>query len=162
MNLYLLRHTSAADPHGYAQDADRPLTSSGRHEAEQMAHAMKTLGYLPELILSSPYLRARETAAVVAASLHLDPPLDVGFLLPCADPITLFADLSSRRADSVLLVGHAPDLPQLVSRLCSGEETVVIEMAKGALAYLQVERPLRPHRALLRALIPQKAAAAIR
>ncbi len=159
MDLYLLRHTSAADPHGYAQDADRPLTEAGRYEAERVAEAMRCLGWQPELVLTSPYRRARETATIVAAHLKTESPTDVGGLLPGADHMVLLEHLSARRAQAVLLVGHAPDLPQLLALLCCGEEIVMAEMSKGALVHLQAERPLRKRRALLRSLIPLRLAA---
>lgn len=154
MDLYLVRHTSAADPHGYAQDADRPLTETGRIEAEQVAGAMLALGWQPELVLSSPYRRARDTASILSQRLRTESPSDLGLLLPGADRAALLEHLSQRRAQSILLVGHAPDLPQLVALLCCGEEIVMTEMSKGALAHVQAERPLRKRRALLRALLP--------
>lgn len=159
MDLFLLRHTSAADPHGFAQDADRPLTETGRLEAEQVAEAMKRLGWIPELVLCSPYRRARETAAIVAERLRTESASDLGGLLPGADIAALLEHLSQRRARSMLLVGHAPDLPRLLAHLCCGEDIVMAEMSKGALVHLQAERPLRKRRALLRALLPLRLAA---
>lgn len=154
MELYLLRHTTAADPHGYAQDADRPLTDAGKKEAEAVGRAIKKMGDRIQLALSSPYLRARQTAQIVANVLALEPPEDSGLLLPGADHSVLLEQLSQRRAESVLLVGHAPDLSYLVSLLCIGQQSAMPAMGKGALAVLEVERPVRKRSAYLTALVP--------
>ena len=69
MNLYILRHGIAAErgTPGYANDADRPLTPEGERKLQLVAAAIKALELGFDLILSSPYLRARQTAEVVAA-----------------------------------------------------------------------------------------------
>ncbi len=154
MDLYILRHTSAADPHGYAQDADRPLTETGRREAQNVADALLEIGNKIELVLTSPYLRARETASIITNKLKIEPPEDCGFLLPGADSTALMMFLSQRRAQSIMLVGHAPDLSYLVSTLCMGLETSGVEFSKGALALLDVERPVRRRRCRLMYLLP--------
>ena len=72
MNLYILRHGVATDPaaHEFAKDADRPLTPEGKRKLRQVAEAMEALELSFDLILSSPYLRARQTAEVIAAALR--------------------------------------------------------------------------------------------
>ena len=64
MNLYILRHGIAVErgTPGYAKDADRPLTLEGERKLQLIAQAMKALDLAFDLILSSPYLRARQTA----------------------------------------------------------------------------------------------------
>ena len=71
MDLYLLRHGIAVEPGspGYAKDADRPLTPEGERKLGQIAEAMEALELSFDLILSSPYVRARQTAEIVAATL---------------------------------------------------------------------------------------------
>ena len=68
MKLYILRHGIAVEPGtpGYETDADRPLTSEGERKMRQIAGAMEALELSFDLILSSPYLRARQTAEIVA------------------------------------------------------------------------------------------------
>ncbi len=68
MELYILRHGIAVEPGtpGYERDADRPLTPEGERKLKQIARAMEALGLSFDLILSSPYLRARQTAEIVA------------------------------------------------------------------------------------------------
>jgi phosphohistidine phosphatase len=156
MELYILRHTSAADPHSYAQDADRPLTESGLHEAKVVAKAMKALKIEPALTLCSPYRRTRETAGAITSKLALDPPEDFGYLLPGADAQALLSDLERRRVKSALLVGHSPDLPELIGLLCSHDGSLLVEFSKGALAIISAERPLRRKCGYLQAILPVK------
>ena len=71
MNLYILRHGIAVEPGtpGYEKDADRPLTPEGERKLWQITEAMEALELSFDLILSSPYLRARQTAEIVAEAL---------------------------------------------------------------------------------------------
>ena len=126
MELYVLRHAIAVQrgTEGYEQDSDRPLTSKGRQKMERIASAMQTLGLSFDLILSSPFLRARQTADVVAdvfgtgKNVELSEHLAVG-----GDPESLVRELNSRfdSLKSVLIVGHEPYLSSLVSTLISGD-----------------------------------------
>src|SRR4051812_8846408 len=73
MELYVLRHAialSAAEA-GVSQDAERPLSSEGREKMKRIGAAMKEIGVEPDLVLSSPYLRARETALMAHDALGL-------------------------------------------------------------------------------------------
>src|ERR1700690_1026947 len=73
MNLYLLRHGIAAEPGvaGYEPDSERPLTPKGEGRLREAARAMKALDLSYDLILSSPFLRAKQTAEIIAKSLKL-------------------------------------------------------------------------------------------
>src|ERR1700751_3425189 len=72
MNLYLLRHGLAVDlgEHGINRDADRPLTAKGKAKLGKIATAMQAIDLSFDLILSSPYLRARQTAEIFADSFN--------------------------------------------------------------------------------------------
>ena len=72
MDLYLLRHGLAVplDPASFAKDSERPLTPEGRRKLEEVARAMVAMELAFDLVLSSPYLRARQTAELVVAALH--------------------------------------------------------------------------------------------
>src|SRR5450631_4248447 len=71
MNIYLLRHGIAVDPSApdFAKDAERPLTTKGKRRLRQIAEAMGALKISFDLILSSPYVRAQQTAEIVAKAL---------------------------------------------------------------------------------------------
>src|SRR5438552_7996333 len=72
MNLYILRHGLAVEPGtpGDAQDADRPLTPKGERKLWQIADAMQALELSFDLILSSPCVRARQTAEIVTEAFN--------------------------------------------------------------------------------------------
>lgn len=149
--LYLLRHAHAGDPADWEADDDlRPLTRKGRRQAKRLGSFMRAVGLKPDALVSSPLLRARETAEPVATALHLEVLLDP----------RLAGDLGLGRLDEVLaeldaerpvLVGHDPDFSALVAMLCGASR---IPMKKGALARIDVERPLQPGGGVLRWLIP--------
>ena len=144
MNLCLLRHGIAVErgSPGYAQDADRPLTPEGERKLRLIAEAMQALELSFDLILSSPYLRARQTAEVVAESLDLRRQLDFSdSLVPDGSTQKLVAVLNRLRPapEDVLLVGHEPYLSGLISLLVAGNENCSVVLKKGGLCKLTTE-----------------------
>jgi phosphohistidine phosphatase len=150
MNLYILRHGIAVEPGtpGYKTDADRPLIPKGRLQLGQIAAAMRNMGLDFSLILSSPFLRARQTAEIVAKSLKLKKRLAFSeALTPDGDPKVLIWQLNELKPapENVLLVGHEPYLSQLAALLISGGEMAAIELKKGGFCKLEADL-LRPGR----------------
>ncbi len=162
MELYFLRHGLAGqhgDPH-YKDDSLRPLTLKGRKEIHRAALGMRAQGLAFDLILSSPYLRAKQTAEAVAKvykikaqKIHL-----TENLLPPAKPRQLLKDIKALGPSRhVLCVGHEPHLSVLVSSLLNNEGPLNIDFKKGGLCCLNVEGPVSRPLALLRWLLtPQQ------
>lgn len=149
MNLYVMRHGAAAarGSSTVRTDRQRPLTAKGARRIRQVARAMKATGLSFDLVLSSPYPRARETAELVAGKLRALPRLRLTDRLAVgSSPQRLLEDLSNLRPipRSVLLVGHEPFLSSLVSLLLSGRTGLHLELKKGGLCHLTVE-PQRSH-----------------
>ena len=73
MNIYIIRHAIAVDEGmpEYEKDSERPLTDKGRKKMRQIAKGLRTLGVEIDLILSSPYVRARETAEILASEFKM-------------------------------------------------------------------------------------------
>jgi phosphohistidine phosphatase len=144
MNLYLLRHGIAVD-HGdvhYAKDADRPLTPEGERKLARIADAMKGLKLSFDLILSSPYTRARQTAEIIAEALDARKRLEFYDDLTPDGSFKKLIETLNRRAPSpndVLLVGHEPHLSGLISLLVSGDSSLSVVMKKGGLCNLSIE-----------------------
>ena len=141
MNLFILRHGIAVEPgtHGYEKDADRPLTPEGERKLLQIAEAMEALDLTFDLILSSPYLRARQTAEIVAEALKARKRLEFfDSLAPGGSTMKLVELLNclAPPPQNVLLVGHEPYLSGLVSLLASGGATLTVVMKKGGLCKL--------------------------
>ena len=141
MNLYLLRHGIAAEPGtpGFENDADRPLIPKGERRLRAAAAAMKKMELSFDLILSSPFVRAGQTAEIVARELKLKKRLQFSDTLACGgSPKNLIGHLAGLdpAPENVLLVGHEPYLSRLISVLVSGDENAAVEMKKGGLCKL--------------------------
>ena len=120
--LYLLRHAKSSwgDP-GLA-DFERPLNGRGRRAAPLVAEFMREKGIRPGLVVSSPAVRARQTAELVAGAAGVDAPIRFDERIYEAHPLDLLKVV--READEsvavLMLVGHNPGLEELTARL-SGE-----------------------------------------
>ncbi len=134
MRLYFLRHGQAGDGATWqGDDFDRPLTSEGRTELEGVAVALRTLGVRPSVILSSPLVRARQTAEIAAGALGMRV-TEAATLAPSCDLDGLAAALRPyRQAEEVLVVGHEPDFSTLIGLLIAKHGAMaMVEMKKGA------------------------------
>ncbi len=150
VELYVLRHAHAGDSDTWEDDDDlRPLTEKGRRQAERLGRLLAAAGIVPDAILTSPLVRARQTAEIVAGLLgtgvrpeaRLGEPLDLG------DLDAILADAGVGRP---MIVGHDPDFSELVSELLGAP----VAMRKGACARIDVERPLMAGAGTLRWLVP--------
>jgi phosphohistidine phosphatase len=152
MLLHLLRHAHAGDWSTWeGPDAERPLTEKGRSQSERLGRFLAGQRFMPDLLITSPKVRAVETAEIVAraldASLAVDDRLAGSLDLATVDTIlTAHGD-----PERPVLVGHDPDFSDLVAELCGA---VGVPMRKGALARIEVDRPLRAGLGTLRWLIP--------
>jgi phosphohistidine phosphatase len=149
MKVYLLRHAIAEsrDPERYPVDADRPLTREGRRKMEQAARGMRAIGFRFDLVLTSPLVRARETARLVVPVFRPRPPLRaLRPLSPGGGSGGVFAALGSLPAGaSVLLVGHEPDLSRLAGAMIVDPRTdLALELKKGGLCRIDFEGTPRP------------------
>ena len=151
IELYLLRHADAGDPETWTGDDDeRPLTRKGRRQAKRLGTFLAEMDFKPGLVVSSPKVRARETAELVAQPLKLKVRIDerLGYDLGLGALDSLLGDLGERRP---VLVGHDPDFSALVAILCGASR---VPMKKGGLARIDVEPPLQPGAGVLRWLVP--------
>ena len=167
MNLYLLRHAIAAErgTSDYGSDAERPLTDEGVAKMRRLARSMKALGLEFEAIVSSPYLRARQTAEVVAKVLGWgEPVLLTPLLAPDGDRRELVSWLNRDYGEGkgVMLVGHEPYLSELASVLSAGTTTASLDMRKGGLCWLTANGLRYGQCATLRWLLPPKVLGLVR
>jgi phosphohistidine phosphatase len=154
MELWLLRHAAAEDQSESGHDADRTLTEDGHKRARDVARGLAQLEPGIQLILTSPFARARQTAEPAARALHLAGKLrETQALEPSSDPQEILDEVRAEKAESILLVGHEPHLGKLLGRLVSGRPGLEIPMKKAALARLAWTGS---GAASLRALLPAK------
>jgi phosphohistidine phosphatase len=151
MNLFILRHGIAVerDLKNCPDDSRRPLTLKGEDRVRMVCDVIRALDVSFDQILSSPFMRARQTADIVASELNLRSVL--GFrdeLKPGADFKAIIRQINLVRPapENVLLVGHEPDLSQLISQLIVGNGETQIDLKKGGLAKLEITGRLRPAR----------------
>ncbi len=135
--IYLLRHGTAEDGEG-KDDADRELTGKGRDQSVAAGRAMKALGFEIGACLSSPKVRAADTARLACEALELEVELTEDLRGGPFDPLAL----ASGRGD-VLLVGHEPDFSNAVARVTGSQ----FKLKKGGLVAIDgwlVHLLLRP------------------
>ena len=155
MRLLLLRHGIAEDagPATGHRDAPRALTPEGVARMRAAARGMAVLGVGADALLSSPLVRCRQTADIVAAAIGAgvreDPRLRPGADLGAVEDLLL----EHPGARSVLLCGHQPDLSEILAALTGGAE---VDFRKGTLAVVDLTAP-RPGGGRLRALYPPSA-----
>ncbi len=125
--LYFLRHGLADWPDWKKPDDERPLTDDGVKRMKASARAIERLDLGLELILTSPLVRARQTAEIVAGRLGLEavahPALGVGF--STSKLAALVREHGQRRA--ILIVGHEPDLSEVISDVIGGIDVTLSE-----------------------------------
>ena len=140
MNLYLIRHAEAIERTGEVPDAMRYLTPEGRSLFRKTAKRMIKMGALPDCIWSSPLVRAVQTAEILAVEIGLQGPLVVSDkLAPGFGRAALRAVLSKcAEAKEVALVGHEPDLGDLVTSLLALREPYSLK--KGEIVALTLPR----------------------
>lgn len=148
MNLFVLRHGVAVerDPDSFPDDSRRPLTLKGEDRVRLVCDAMQALELSFDRILASPYLRARQTAEILATSLGLRRGLEYcDELKPEGDPKALIRFVNRIRPapEDLIFVGHEPHLSGLVSLLISGHPDATLDLKKNGLAKLEVSPKLK-------------------
>jgi len=140
MQLILLRHGIAVDRSPGIADRDRALTDVG---AKKTARAMKGLAKLidrPAVVLTSPKLRAAQTAEIAAAQFRC--PLEADETLADGDARQIIEALAGRNEPRLIAVGHEPTFSEAVELLCFGKTTSSVELKKAGCACIQA--PDRP------------------
>jgi phosphohistidine phosphatase len=143
MNLYIVRHAIAVDPatSDYESDSERPLTDKGRKKMRQIAKGLRNLGVEFDLILSSPYVRACETAEILADVFKMKKKLVFSDnLIPLGNPELLIGEINEKyTVDSLALVGHEPHLSTLIGMLVTENAKLDITLKKGGVGYLTAD-----------------------
>ena len=149
--LHLVRHAHAGDPERWdGPDELRPLSAKGRRQAERLGGFLARADIRPDVLLSSPKVRAFQTAELVAAALDLTITVDERLSGGCS-MASLDALLRDSGARAPMVFGHDPDFSLLLSELIG---STLQEMRKGALATVVVGLPLQAGAGILRWLVP--------
>lgn len=140
LELYLIRHGVAAERgEEYPDDSKRPLTSRGIARLRREAKALNALQITFDLIITSPLIRTRQTADVIAESLQAKPPVATSdALAPAGTPAGVVQELARHAKKArIALVGHEPNLGELAARLIGAKSP--IEFKKGAICRIDFE-----------------------
>ena len=143
MEIYVLRHGIAEDGAPGHPDSERRLTAEGKEKLRTILACARKAGVRPAVVLSSPYVRAKETAEIARQELKLAGAIhETSALTPMERPEKIWTEIRVHKdAAQVLVVGHEPLLSGLISCLIGGG---AIDFKKGALARVDVAS-LGPH-----------------
>jgi phosphohistidine phosphatase len=157
MNLYIIRHGIAEDlgAHNNQDDSKRALTEKGRIKMAGISEGLQDFGLELDLILSSPYLRAKETAEIVAETFKMKDKLVYSEnLAPTGDHERLIDEINEKYGvENLAVVGHEPLLSSLASLLLSGQPSLNITMKKGSVCCLCFDKNLSKGGAVLEWLL---------
>ncbi len=140
MELYIFRHGIAADAVAGQSDADRELTDAGRKKTAEVVRTARRAGVDPSLIVSSPYLRAMQTARIAADEFgYRGEVMRTETLIPHRTPEDVWSELRDYRNErAVLLAGHEPLLSRLVAWLLAAP-ALRVDMKKAAMVRIDLE-----------------------
>jgi phosphohistidine phosphatase len=145
--VYLIRHGIAAEPEAYERDYERPLTAKGRAKTKAVARQLKTLNLAFDEILTSPLVRARQTAEILLKA-NLSTQLTVvDTLAPMgsfSEWLEWFKTWQKERSGVLALVGHEPDLSQWAELLILGDVQGVIQIKKAGIVGIEIPDNIDP------------------
>ena len=142
MDIYFIRHGIAADPADYSCDEDRPLIPKGREKTLVVAQKLKQIGVKFDLILTSPLIRAQETAKILLA-------VGLSSVLEEFSPLAPNGDIQEflqrwetfdygQTEGAIALVGHQPDLTNWAEQFIWGEIQEKLVLKKAGIIGLSV------------------------
>jgi phosphohistidine phosphatase len=160
MQVYLLRHGIAEEARPGKSDADRELTADGRRKLRETLRVASQADMQPTLLLSSPLLRAMQTAQIAAQALHYQKEIvKTNVLLPNSRFETVWDEIRVHRDErELLLVGHDPLFSQLAGYLL-GTPELQVDFKKGAVLRVDFESVGPKPRGVLRWFLTSKLAA---
>lgn len=160
MEVYILRHGVAEERRAGRTDSARALTGAGKVKLRQVLEIARAAGVKPSLILTSPYLRAAQTAEMAAQILGCaDPIVQTDALLPSSPPQAVWRLIREQAGHTaILLAGHEPLLSKTASFLL-GASWALMDLKKGALLRIDLDRLDEEPRGVLQWLLTAKLAA---
>ena len=127
MILYIVRHGIAVDREDpkAPPEAERPLTAKGVQKTRSAALGLRATGAKPDVLITSPYVRAAQTAEIFSEALGLavEKIRTTDTLRPSASPIDFLKEIQRLKVKEVICFGHAPHLDSLISHLAGAQQT---------------------------------------
>jgi phosphohistidine phosphatase len=153
MELLIVRHAIAfeRDRQRWRDDAARPLSPVGIRQSRKAAAGMKEFSKAPDRLLTSPLVRARQTAQILTDVAGWPQAEEVHELSPGQSALAVLTLLGKDRSKRVAVVGHQPDLAALLTACLLGEDgALAVDMKKNAVACVSFEDSARAGRAVLK------------
>ena len=161
VELLILRHAIAFPRDGkrWPDDTERPLTMEGVKRARRAAAGLKRIVTRPALVLTSPLVRARDTAAIFTQAAHWPQAKGSDALTPGASPEAVLEVLrrSGAQAECIAVVGHQPHLGRLLALCLRGDARAeAFELKKSAVVCVRFEGPPRARQGVLEWSLPPR------
>jgi phosphohistidine phosphatase len=159
MQLYILRHGIAEDQEPGGSDAERALTNEGKKKLREILRVAQKADVSPELIISSPYVRAVETAEIAMEILGYKEALAKSkVLIPSSDPKPIWEEVRAHKnVSELMLVGHEPLLSALTGYLL-GAPSLQVDLKKGAIVRMDFDTFTAQPRGVLKWMLVPKLA----
>ncbi|HWB85273.1 MAG TPA: phosphohistidine phosphatase SixA [Bryobacteraceae bacterium] len=157
MNIFILRHATA-EPRGKdVAEADRQLTAKGAKDLKRVLRHARAVGVAPELILTSPWTRALDTARMAQKELKDAELVETHSLLPDVPPMRVWKEIQAHRSlKGIMIVGHEPQLQHIVAFLL--EAPLVLDLKKAGIMRIDVTQFDGPRRGILKWMLTPKLA----
>jgi phosphohistidine phosphatase len=142
MRLYIVRHAIAAlQGVPGIRDDDRPLTEEGIEKMRKAARGLRMLAYLPEIILSSPLIRATQTAEILLKEFGKGELEITDTLAPAGSRADLYRKIEAygKKYTSLMLVGHQPSLGEIAGEISWGSSECYVEFKKGGACVIELK-----------------------
>ena len=154
MILYIVRH-AIAEAQGVT-DAERELTKEGIEKMEKAAAGLRSLGIAPELILTSPYVRARQTAEILVNMVSARPSLkETPALVPHGNRAELYREILKQDGiGEIMLVGHQPSLGKIAGEIAWGSAEHALDLKKGGACAIEIDKVTASPRGILLWFMP--------
>jgi phosphohistidine phosphatase len=160
MRLLIVRHAIAPqrDAKRWPDDSDRPLTAEGVRRARRAAAGLKRILKRPDLVLTSPWVRARDTATILTQAARWPKAVACDALVPGRSPEEMLEALKHQRVNGCLaVVGHQPGLGRLLALCLHGDpRPEAFELRKSAVVSVEFAGPPRAGQGMLTALLPPR------
>ena len=156
MIVYVVRHAAAAERGAGKPDAERPLTQEGIARMKAVARGLCKVGIAPAVIYTSPLVRARQTADILAKALGKDwEATDCEALAPGHTALEVIEFLAKEGGDEAAIVGHEPQLGEVVALMVTGRPKETVDMKKASVACVQFDgRPAAGGGVILWHIVP--------
>lgn len=165
MDVFIVRHAIAypRNPRRWRDDARRPLTPAGIRRFRKAAQGLERLALQPERVLTSPLVRARQTAEILTSVANWPKAVECAALVPRGSSARIIGELRMLSVRRVAVVGHEPGLSRLIGACIAGTDApIAIEMKKGGVACVSFPGEPRAGRASLKWLIAPRTLRAVR